>query len=243
MKYQSQHTNQSIDRCESAMSPENLGDSASKYLTALVHELRNPLNNIMLSVESLSERLDNDTDDKMDLDIIRRGARRINNLIDSILNLKRYDFNNQSGYSLHHLLDEVLEIAGDRIFIKHIAVHKLYETQDFTARMNEEEIKIALTNIVINAVEAMAPQDGKLSVITKSVSGGDRFLVQIADNGQGISEMNLKKIFTSHLTTKRVGTGFGLPATYDILHSNHVGISVESKEGTGTCFRLLFEKA
>lgn len=219
----------------------SLENNASNYTLALVHELRNPLNAIMLSVESLQEKLGSNVDDKIFLDIIWRGAKRINSLVTSILESSKFDTNDRIEYSLHRLLDEVLEVVADRINIKGIALCKNYGKHDFKALINEQEMKIALTNIIINAVEAMATNNGQLSVVTKSVSGGDQFVLQIEDNGHGIGEKNLKNLFTSHVTTKKRGMGFGLAATYEILNSNHVEVSVKSREGIGTCFRLLFD--
>jgi signal transduction histidine kinase len=230
-----------IDQAAYVIQPKSWEKNASEYNSALVHEIRNPLNNIMLSVESLIDRIGSDVDDKMFLDVIWRGAKRINNLLESMLNQRMITQQNQ--FSIHRLLDDVLEMVGDRIILKDIAVHINYEKQDFKAIMNEQEMKIALTNIIINAIEAMATHNGQLNIVIKSVTAKDKFIVQIKDNGCGISKKNLKNVFASHLTTKRVGLGYGLAAAYDILHSNHVEVFVKSTEGIGTCFTLLFENA
>lgn len=105
--------------------------------------------------------------------------------------------------------------------------------------MNEVKMKIALTNIIINAIDAMTAGKGELRLVAKSTNG--KYRIQIADNGCGISKVNLKHIFKAYFTNKPNGLGLGLTKTYEILRSNHVWANVESEEREGTCFTLLFE--
>ena len=99
---------------------------------------------------------------------------------------------------------------------------------------------MALTNIIVNAIEAMSSKNGELNLITKFIDG--RYAIEIGDNGCGISKEDLKDIFKPNYTNKPGGLGLGLATTYDILQLNHVGVNVESERGEGTRFTLLFEK-
>jgi signal transduction histidine kinase len=101
-------------------------------------------------------------------------------------------------------------------------------------------MQIALTNIIINAIDAMPSENGELKLTTKSIDG--KYIIQVEDNGCGISKANLKHIFKPFFTKKPGGLGLGLATTYHILKSNHVGIDVESEEGKGTLFILSFDK-
>ena len=233
--------NLAADQPVLGIQPNSFENTVSKYTSVLVHELRNPLNNIMLSVESLNDSIGSNVDDKMLLDIIWRNARRINNLVESMLH--QGTITQQNEFPIHRVLDDVLEMVEDRIILKDVAVCTHYEKPDFKAIMNEQEMKMALTNIIINAIEAVPTHTGQLNIAVKSVTGDDKFIVQIKDNGCGISKKNLKAVFASHFTTKRVGLGYGLAATYALLHSNHVEVFVESTKGIGTCFTLLFDNA
>ena len=131
-------------------------------------------------------------------------------------------------------------MAKDRIALKKILVTKVFAVQDDKIVLNRDMMKIALTNIIINAIDAMASEGGKLRLVTKSIHG--KYVVRIEDNGCGISKENLKNIFTPYFTNKSGGLGLGLAATYDILQSNRVGVFVASKEGVGTRFVLLLDK-
>jgi C4-dicarboxylate-specific signal transduction histidine kinase len=106
--------------------------------------------------------------------------------------------------------------------------------------LNRPKMKVALINIIINAIESMDSENGELKIVTKSIPG--KYLIWIEDNGCGISTGNLKKIFTPYFTNKSGGLGLGLSATCDILRSNKVELNVESQEGRGTRFNLSFSK-
>jgi len=143
-------------------------------------------------------------------------------------------------HSIHQLLDEVLEMAGDRMRLKKIAVWKDYASNDCKIELNRVKMLIGLTNIIVNAIDSMTPGKGELKLVTKSIEGS--YVIQIEDNGCGISKENLKNIFKPYFTNKAGGLGIGLATTYNILRSNNVGVHVESEEGKGTRFILAFEE-
>ena len=212
-----------------------LNDDRGSFITALIHELRNPLTNIKLSVELL-ESVSTDDKGKTFLDIIRRSSTRISDLINDLLKDKQEV---AETHSIHQLLDEALEVASDRISLKNIVVIKKYD-EDSALTLNGPEIKIALTNIIVNAVDAMTTGEGQLTLITKSIESA--YILVIQDNGCGISKMNLKNIFSPYYTNKPGGLGIGLATTRNILQSNNIRVHIKSSEAKGTCFVLLFNR-
>lgn len=222
----------------SLVPPKIVQSKPDPFVSALAHEVRNPLTNINLAVEMLKSAIKDD--DQKYLDIIMRSSVRITDLINELLKNQQADEEQGEKYSIHQLLDEVLDMSADRIMLKHIAVRKDYAAQDCKIALNRPKMKIALTNIIINAIDAMTLERGTLKLATKSMEG--KYILQIEDNGCGISKKNLKYIFTPFFTNKPGGLGLGLATTFDILRSNHVGVNVKSEEGTGTRFILLFQK-
>jgi len=206
--------------------------------STLTHELRNPLTNINLAVEIL-KRMITDKEQQAFLEIIVRGTMRINCLVNDMVRDQVADEVVIDDGSVQHLLDEVITMAEDRISLKSILVRKYYSVQDFKKIVNRPEIKIAMTNIIINAIDAMFPGIGQLSLTTQFKESV--YIVQIEDNGCGISQENLKHIFTPFFTTKTNGLGIGLAASIEILKKNNVSIDVESKENLGTRFTLSFD--
>lgn len=163
-----------------------------QFNAALAHEIRNPLSTIKLAVEMLQSGITGDNQ-KIFLDIIMRSSVRINDLITDLLKCQQANEVQTKKYSICQLLDEVLEMAKDRIMLKNISVRKEYAAKDCKIVLNRSKMKLALTNIIINAIDAMSTENGELKLVTKLVD--DRYTIQIEDNGCGISKEDLKHIF------------------------------------------------
>ncbi len=105
---------------------------------------------------------------------------------------------------------------------------------------DEEKIKIAILNIIINAIEAMTEGIGELTIEIKKESG--KLQLTIKDNGCGISDENLQRLFEPYFTAKRNGMGLGLATTLNILQSHKAEVEVQSKMNEGTSFILSFSE-
>jgi PAS domain S-box-containing protein len=209
-------------------------------LRTLAHEVRNPLTNINLSVEQLKPEL-NSEDANIYLDIIARNCGRIDTLISELLDLSRPAEISLQRAGLQEIIDSTLSAASDRISLKNIRLERAYPDRTAFVMADREKLKIALLNIVINAVEAVPSQSG---VITISIRQEARhYKVSINDNGAGIPEENISRIFEPYFTSKTNGFGLGLAATWNILQSHRAGIDVNSQLGEGTSFMLTFEEA
>jgi PAS domain S-box-containing protein len=214
--------------------------STATLLRTLAHEVRNPLTNINLSVEQLKPEL-NSEDANIYLDIIARNCGRIDTLISELLDLSRPAEISLQRAGLQEIIDSTLSAASDRISLKNIRLERAYPERPAFVMADREKLKIALLNIVINAVEAVPSQSG---VITISIRQEARhYKVSINDNGGGIPEENISRIFEPYFTSKTNGFGLGLAATWNILQSHRAGIDVNSQLGEGTSFMLTFEEA
>lgn len=208
------------------------------FSAAQVHELRNPLNNIDLAVGEL-KMLIIDEEQNSYLDMILRASKKVMNLVNDMARDQPLETIEAKRYSIHTLLDEVLEMAADQLMLKTINVRKNYASKGFTRIADGPALKIAFTNIIVNAIDAME-HNGELTVETNYTNGV--FSIDIADNGCGISKENLPHIFKPYYTSKAEGVGIGLPATIDILKAHLVEVRVESEEGVGTKFILSFPR-
>ena len=131
--------------------------------------------------------------------------------------------------------------ASDRISLKNIRLELAYPQQEAFIMADKEKLKIAFLNIVINAIEAVPKQSGAISIAIKEEA--PHFRVLINDNGGGIPEENISRIFEPYFTSKTNGFGLGLAATWNILQSHRAAIDVSSQLGEGTSFQLTFEQA
>ena len=218
---------------------EKLQARPEQYASALAHEVRNPLTNINLAVEML-RRATGDVEREIYLNMIMRGSIRINDLVNDLLSYYRIAGTASELYPVHQLLDEVLAMAADRIHLKNVSVLKEYMTPDARIMINVPQVKIALTNIIVNAIEAMPAENGLLRLLTRSVNG--KCMLEIEDNGGGIPAENLKNIFKPYVSGKPGGMGLGLSTSLDIFLSNHANIEVRSENGKGACFMVTFDK-
>ena len=210
-----------------------------RLIRMLAHEIRNPLNNIILSVEHLMP--ENEDDGQKDfLEIIQRNSLRINQIISELLNLASPAELVFEKYTLQDLVDESLERASDRIKLNKIQVEKKYPASPLTVAADKSKLLIAFTNILINAVEAMEVEKGKLLVTIDE--SNDRYKIAIKDNGRGIPREYLSKLFDPFFTLKKNGMGLGLTASYSIIQSHGANMQVESNVDKGTQFTISFNK-
>jgi signal transduction histidine kinase len=206
--------------------------------SALAHEVRNPLATINLAVQMLKSPT-KVIDDDLYLGIIMKASGQINDLITDLLKIWQPGEMQLGKYTIPQLLDEALAMTEDRILLKNISVRRDYSTMDCKIFVNKQKIKIALVNIILNAIDAMHPEKGKLKLITRSING--KCIIEIDDNGIGISKENLRHLFTPYFTNKAGGMGLGLTTTLGILKENNATVEVQSEEGKGTRFILSFE--
>jgi PAS domain S-box-containing protein len=209
-------------------------------LRTLAHEVRNPLTNINLSVEQLKPEL-NSEDANIYLDIIARNCGRIDGLISELLDLSRPAEISLQKVRLQEILDKTVAAASDRLTLKGIQMELGYLPDPAFVMADTEKLKIAFLNIVINAIEAVPKDSGRISIGIKAES--KQYRVSINDNGGGIPEENLSRIFEPYFTSKANGFGLGLAATWNIIQSHRASIDVSSQLGEGTSFLVTFEQA
>jgi len=209
------------------------------FSTSLVHEVRNPLTNIKLAADILCLG-DLDEEQLKFAAIIGRGVERINKILTDFLTSQNEGDIHAESCSLNGLLDEVLAVNKDRIALKKVSVIREFAVEDLKVLVRKEEIKIALINIIVNAIEAMSAEKAVLKLKTRLQNS--QCIIEIEDNGTGISEKNLANIFDPYFTNKPGGMGLGLSTTMDILLSNCATMDVQSEIGLGTHFMLYFNK-
>jgi PAS domain S-box-containing protein len=217
---------------------EKLG-ATGRLVRTLAHEVRNPLNNINMSVEQLVGSEGNGPEDTpLFLDIIQRNSKRIGDIITELLDTSRPTELVFDRCSLQSIMDDAIAEAIDRITLQHINMQVRYVNEACYIMANREKLRIAFLNIIINALEAMEKGKGELSVSINSMK--ESHVVVIRDNGCGIPEENISRLFEPYFTSKRNGMGLGLAATLNILQSHKANIDVTSVMKQGTTFTITF---
>ncbi len=211
--------------------------AAGRLVRTIAHEVRNPLNNITLSVEQMQQDI-KDEGMQLYMNIIMRNGKRINDLISELLNSSRPSENILEQNVLQNILDDVISASIDRLTLKNIKLQVNYPNQGVKIMADKEKLKLALMNIVINAIEAMEDKSGQLSIAIHHTD--ETAELTIADNGCGISDENISRLFEPYFTQKRNGMGLGLPFTLNILQAHKANIDVSSSLGKGTTFTITF---
>lgn len=214
--------------------------AAGRLVSTLAHEVRNPLNNINLAIDQLSGEIKN-PDAKLFLDIVNRNSKRIAVLISELLNNTGPAEIVLHKRSLQGIIEDTLNIAYDRITLKKINVKVSYAEVDCFIMADVEKLKIAFLNIIINAIEAMTEETGQLTI--EVFPDTMHHKVVISDNGSGINEESLTRLFEPYFTSKRNGLGLGLASTLNIIQAHKALIDVKSKVGEGTAFTMSFVPA
>jgi len=214
--------------------------AAGRLVRTLAHEVRNPLNNINLSVDQLSH-LASKEENAFLLDIIQRNSKRIGGLITELLDSSRPVELMMEKQPLQGIMDDTIAAAIDRITLQKINIDIQYSENPAFIMADREKLKIAFLNIIINAVEAITRQPGEIKIEIKE--GDGRHVVQITDNGSGISEENLSRLFEPYFTSKRNGMGLGLASTLTILQAHKATVDVQSRLNEGTTFIMTFASA
>lgn len=233
------HDITNIKKAESANIQAQKLAANERLMRLLAHEIRNPLNNISLSIEHFQLPFKDTEQQKNLVNIIRRNSNRINQIIIELLNLTKPGELQFEKHSLQDILNESIASAADRISLRNIRVRKKYPEAPMEMNADKSKLRIAFANILINAVEAMETDKGVLDV--SMVATPEAYTVSIRDNGSGIPEENLPKLFEPFFTLKKNGMGLGLAASYSIIQSHKGRIQVDSKVNEGTNFIISFQ--
>jgi signal transduction histidine kinase len=208
--------------------------STGRIARVIAHEIRNPLTNIDLSAAHLENNTLSGDDKRVFLDIIARNSRRINELINELLSATKFSDLKYEEIRVDDLLDESLNEAIDRAQLNQVSINKNYSGEKIWLNVDRSRMKIALLNIVVNAMEAITGGEGRLDVETKLVN--DHCIIIIRDNGKGMDEETLAKVFDPYFTSKSKGNGLGMTNTQNIILNHKGKIEVISEEGKGTAF-------
>ncbi len=203
----------------------------------VAHEIRNPLNAIAITAQRLKSEFFPQKDQEeyaSFTQIILDEIKRLDNTINQFLSLAKAQKLNLVPTDMSKFLNEVVDLA--EIEGNQKDIHLTREIDSLPEiRIDPEELKKALLNIMLNGVQA-TPSSGKLSVRSHLDDLQRNIVIEIKDSGGGISKENLSKIFQPYFSTKEKGTGLGLSIAFRIISDHKGKIEVKSEVGKGTTF-------
>jgi two-component system nitrogen regulation sensor histidine kinase GlnL len=213
----------------------------------LAHEIRNPLGGIKGAAQMLRRSFDNHSPLIEYTNIMIREVDRVDQLIEQLLDLSQPAELKLSPVNIHEVLEQVLLLEDQAVERKNKRVVKHFDPSLPPIRGDKAQLAQVFLNLVKNAFQAMT--DAHTLTITTRVetdfhirdqgAARNKFIwVDIEDQGSGIREEDLPRIFSPYFTTKNNGAGLGLAVCYRIIKEHGGLIRVESTEGAGTTFRV-----
>jgi signal transduction histidine kinase len=215
--------------------------AAGTLASTLAHEVRNPLNAINLQLVLLARRLgrvDEPLREELTglVDSSRHEITRLDQLVEEFLQLSSVDRVRLESAYPEEVAREVLTLMAPVARERSISVRDGLSGTLPAVPLDREKMRQVLMNLVRNAIEAM-PEGGTLTVLSDAVEGAP--VIRVADTGVGIDAgLDVFDFFT---TTKRGGTGLGLPIARRIVEAHGGNLTYESQKGKGTVFSISFK--
>ncbi|MED4910552.1 transporter substrate-binding domain-containing protein [Brevibacillus centrosporus] len=204
--------------------------SLGQLILGIAHEIRNPLTSILTYTQLLPTKFDNPKFRDFFAQQVPNEILRLNDLVNDLLEYARPKPPNPSRFRADELMETVLALCSQKIKEKNIRVAtSLPPELCIVADVNQT--KQIWINIVLNAIESMDEQ-GKLDI--RGYSEGQMGVIEVADNGHGMSPEDKYRIFEPFFSTKANGVGLGLSITYQLLKENGGTIDLTSQLGHGT---------
>ena len=212
--------------------------------SGVAHEIRNPLGIIRNYCYLLKSSIE-DEESLEFIGAIENNIERASKIISNLLNFARISTNAKNNLKIKGFLEDIMLLENKTLRNNNIKV-SIDCDENITFYINEEVLRHIFINLISNSIDAI--NENKKNIyegeIRISVIKKDKTLsIDISDNGCGIDEDDMIKIFNPFYTTKPIGkgTGLGLYITYNEIKSNNGNIKINSKKCVGTTFKLEFK--
>ncbi|MCA8911098.1 MAG: GHKL domain-containing protein [Planctomycetes bacterium] len=209
----------------------------------LAHEIKNPLSTIKLTLQLLEEDFEKEDSPtalraRRKLEVLLREVEHLDDIVQEFLAFARGHDIKMTRTNLREMIVELFEFLADDAKARNIRLHFDYEGKLDNLLLDPTLMRQALMNLLRNAFDAL---DGKKGgeVIVRARVKGDLLGLEVIDTGSGIAPSNIDRMFRPYFTTKKQGTGMGLPMVRRIVEEHGGQITFESEEGKGTRFLIL----
>ncbi len=226
------------------MSENNFNSGELNHLNilaaGLVHEIKNPLNAISINLQLLNEDLqdrNSERDIKMSsrVQLLQKEVCRLDNILSDFLRFAKKPVLHFEECDINGVIESVLDFIGPEAMQNSIRILKNFDTKLPKCNLDSNVIKQALLNVILNAQQAM-PHGGELMV--RTYQNGESVFIDITDTGVGIQKNKIDKVFQVYYSTKKTGTGLGLPTAKKIIEENKGTINIRSEDGKGSSFLI-----
>lgn len=216
--------------------------------SGIAHELNNPLTGVLTFTTLLRKKMPDGSPDAEDLDLVIAETKRCASIIRRLLDFARQKVPTEGFVDLNAVLEDVVRFVANPATVQKIAIETRLDPDLPEVWGDADLVKQVVLNILVNATQAISGE-GHILVESRRLAPGEGgtkrdgpTMVEFAitDDGCGIPEENLQRIFDPFFTSKEVGkgTGLGLSVSYGIVKAHGGSIRVESVVGEGSTFRV-----
>ena len=206
----------------------------------LAHEIKNPLSTVGLNLQLLREDL-NPRDPAFTrlsnrLNTVQRETARLKDILDDFLRYAGKLEVEKKPTDLNQILEELVDFFHPQAQQSRVQLRFQKSADDVTVPADQKLIKQAVLNLMLNGVQAMGDKGGDLILSTSRQNG--EALIDVIDTGPGITPEATQKIFQAYYSTKKGGTGLGLPMTRRIIEEHGGKLTVSSTPNKGSDFSI-----
>ncbi|WP_310600996.1 ATP-binding protein [Desulfobulbus sp.] len=223
---------------------EQLGEAQrlatlGKMVAAVSHEIKNPLGIVRSTAEILGNRIGKVAPGNEKLaDIIVQETSRLDGIVRQFLDFARPRDLYRSSGSLNSVVERLVSFMESEFQHKGVRVHTALADDLPDILFDAEQMYQVALNMAFNAIQAM-PEGGDLYLETAFLVAENAVMLEVADTGLGIPPEKLEQVFAPFYTDKNRGTGLGLPIAKNIVEKHQGSITVSSRVGEGSVFRVI----
>lgn len=238
-----QNVNEALDETESK--------AWQKLLSVMTHEIMNSIAPISSLAETIKGRLqvystiiksdDNSLEDlKIGIDTIKRRSEGLLKFAETYRNLNKINTLNLQKVYIRELFANLHQLMQPTFEQKDIEMEIILRDPELAMLADPSLLEQVLINLVVNAIEAVKEKKEPKIILSAEQTLNKKIILKIGDNGQGMPEELMEKIFIPFFTTKKNGSGIGLSLCKQIVMLHRGTIQVHSMKGKGTVFSLQF---
>lgn len=227
---------ESVRQIESEIELSRRLASIGRLTSGVAHEVKNPINAIVVHLEILREKMQaTDPDTLRHMDVIGSEIERLSRVVQTLVDFTRPVELRLVELDLRRIIEDVALLARPEAEQRGVTILHEVPAESITVKADADLVKQAVLNVVINGVQAMSA-GGELRVVARGNDGHAE--ISISDQGPGIPLRVREKVFNLYFTTKKKGSGIGLAMTYRVMQLHNGSVEFDTQEGLGTTFHL-----
>ena len=231
-----QNVNEALDEAES--------QAWQRLLNVMTHEIMNsvaPISSLAVTLKNLLTKTNVNLEDvELGIDTIMRRSQGLLAFAETYRNLGKITELNLSTVQVSSLFEHISQLMAPSLSLKNIELDVIMKDPLMRVNADSSLVEQIMINLILNAVEAVKESDKPRITLLAALSANNRPVIKVIDNGKGISDEVLDKIFVPFFSTRKNGNGIGLSLCKQIMLLHHGNIQVQTEEGKGSCFSLLF---